>query len=60
MTDGEFGDIMLDWSPRRGWVAFARGIETSWFLVMARITGGASDQFILGPNRWAGYAVDWN
>lgn len=60
VTDGEFGDIMLDWSPRRGWVAFARGIETSWFLVMARITGGASDQFILGPNRWAGYAVDWN
>ena len=31
VTDGSFGDILLDWSPGRGFVSFARHIEMSWF-----------------------------
>jgi hypothetical protein len=60
VTDGVFGDVLLDWSPRRGFLVFARHVETAWFLVMARITNDGSDQFIMGPQKWGGFAVEWD
>ncbi|MCZ6632488.1 MAG: hypothetical protein O7G87_03720 [bacterium] len=61
VTDAKFGDRLVDWSPRRGFLVFARQIEFDWFLVMKRITGEPdSEQFILGPQKWPGYSVEWD
>ena len=61
VTHEQFGDRLLSWSPWRGYLIFARRIEFNWFLVMKRITGEpGSEQFIMGPQKWPGYAVDWD
>ena len=61
VTHAQFGDQLLTWSPWRGFLIFARRIEFNWFLVMKRITGEpGSEQFIMGPQKWPGYAVDWD
>ena len=61
VTHAQFGDRLLTWSPWRGFLIFARRIEFNWFLVMKRITGEpGSEQFIMGPQKWPGYAIDWD
>jgi Tol biopolymer transport system component len=61
VTRAQFGDRLLSWAPWRGYLIFARRIEFNWYLVMKQITGEpGSEQFIMGPQKWPGYAVDWD
>ncbi len=59
VTDAEFGDVFVGWAPRRGFLTFARQIFPSWFLMTKFITHKDDGQFIMGPQKWPGYAVDW-
>jgi len=60
VTEGDFKDLVGGWSPsRRGHLAFARRIEKNWFLAIARITGEGEPDFVMGPQHWGGFSVEW-